>query len=293
MEIGKLHVLLKALETGNLTRTAEETGYTQSGITHMMRSIERTWGVTLLLRSHEGVSPTSDARELLPFIREACAAAERLDDRVNAILGLETGSVRVGSINSVSSHMLSPVIGRFSELHPLIDVNVRTGDYDLIEAWILDGSIDIGITKTPTDARIESIELIRDDFRVVLPREHRLAAARTVRPEDLEDEPFIMIDVGANNEFEEFFRTYDVHPNVRFRVKDDFTAMSMVENGLGVSLMAELVLTRQPYDVEVRELASPSHRTITASFLPAAATSTAVRAFLQALSLGCQEKTTP
>lgn len=283
MDGNKLQVLLKALETGNLTRTAEETGYTQSGITHMMRSIERTWGITLLVRSHEGVAPTPDAQELLPSIREACAAADRLEAHVNSILGLETGSIRIGAINSVSNHVLSPVIRRFSEQHPLVDISVRTGDYDAIERWILDSSIDIGITKKPVDARIENIELIRDGIRAVVPRGHRLAHVDAVRPGELEDEPYIMMDVGVHNEFEEYFRTHGVHPAVHFRVKDDFTAMSMVENGLGVSLMAELVLTRQPYDVVVKELTESSYRLITASFLPATATSTAVRAFLEAL----------
>ena len=64
MDSKKVSALLTAIDRGSLTAAAAELGYTQSGLTHMMNSLEDELGVSLLIRSKGGVrlSPTGPAR---------------------------------------------------------------------------------------------------------------------------------------------------------------------------------------------------------------------------------------
>ena len=67
MDTKKIRALLTALDTGSLTAAAEELGYTQSGLTHMMNSLEDELGVKLLVRSKGGV-------RLSPAVRRRASA---------------------------------------------------------------------------------------------------------------------------------------------------------------------------------------------------------------------------
>ena len=70
MESKKLEALLMAVDLGSFTKAAEVMGYTQSGLTHMMNSLEREVGFTLLERGRGGVRLTKDGERVAPAIRE-------------------------------------------------------------------------------------------------------------------------------------------------------------------------------------------------------------------------------
>ncbi len=69
MDVIKYQVFLRVVELGNLTRAAEELGYTQSAVSRIVADLEREWGVVLLTRSRTGVVLTPAGEELLPSPR--------------------------------------------------------------------------------------------------------------------------------------------------------------------------------------------------------------------------------
>ena len=68
MSVAKYQVFLKTVECGSFTAAARELNFTQSGVSHAIGSLEEELGVSLLVRSHGGVTPTADGRELLPYL---------------------------------------------------------------------------------------------------------------------------------------------------------------------------------------------------------------------------------
>lgn len=82
MESKKLEALLMAVDLGSFTKAAEVMGYTQSGLTHMMNSLEREVGFTLLERGRGGVRLTKDGERVAPAIREFLQANARLDSTI-------------------------------------------------------------------------------------------------------------------------------------------------------------------------------------------------------------------
>ena len=96
----------------------------------------------------------------------------------------------------------------------------------------------------------------------VLPEGHPLADLERIPLARLVEEPFLLLQKGANDEILQLFRAAGVMPDVRFTTWDDYAIMSMAENGLGVSILPELILRRCPYRIELRELDPPSWRDI-------------------------------
>ena len=96
-------------------------------------------------------------------------------------------------------------------------------------------------------------------------------------------EPFILLDKAGNHEVAEALAQCGVTPDVRFTTWDDYAIMAMVECGLGVSLLPELILRRVPYRIAIRKLDTPLYRDIALALPGRAHVSAAPRQFLRYL----------
>lgn len=104
--IQKYLAFLKTVEYGSFTRAGELLGYTQSNISHMVNDLETEWQVSLLERKHSGVSLTSDGTALMPYIRAVYDDYLKLQAQVDALNGLQTGILRIGTLSSVAASWL-------------------------------------------------------------------------------------------------------------------------------------------------------------------------------------------
>lgn len=92
--------------------------------------------------------------------------------------------------------------------------------------------------------------------------------------------PFMLLEKGATAEGSEIFQRYNLTPNVRFITWDDYAIMSMVESGLGISILPELILKRIPYRIVAKKLDVPAYRNIGLALRDKKASSLAVKRFL-------------
>ena len=95
MDTKKLAALAAAVRLGSFTRAAEELGYTQSGLTHMMNSLEKDVGFPVLVRSRSGVRLTPAGQRIFPLVQECLAGAEALEHEILLINTHQEESVRV------------------------------------------------------------------------------------------------------------------------------------------------------------------------------------------------------
>ena len=81
MSVAKYQMFLKTVERGSFTAAAREMNFTQSGVSHAIGSLEEELGVPRLIRSHGGVTPTADGRELMPYFEKMCAMQHQLEQQ--------------------------------------------------------------------------------------------------------------------------------------------------------------------------------------------------------------------
>lgn len=250
------------IETGSFTKAAEELGYTQSAISQMVRSLEQELSTKLLLRSRKGVSLTPDGEELLPYIRNLHNSYRTLVEKRKEMQGLESGIVRIGTFTSVSCHWLPKLMKNFKEHYPSVHFELHQGEYTSIAAWVKEGSVDFGFVNPDAVSDLTTISLGQDEMLAILPYNHPLASREKVSLEELSKEPFILLNEGDLSEPLEFFKRSNIQPNIQYRVLDDYTIMSMIENGLGISILPKLVLSRTSYKIVTKEILPPVVRTI-------------------------------
>ncbi|MGN0136422.1 LysR substrate-binding domain-containing protein [Anaerotignum sp.] len=284
MDIQKYIALLQTIEYGSITKAAEALSYSQSGISRMIQETEKELGLTLIERGRGGVRLTSEGIKLLPQIKALCSAHQALLQQADDLKGLETGLIRIGTFSSVATHWLPNIIKEFQKDHPNIEYELLLGDYREIEAWIQEGRVDCGFLRLPTLSEMDTIFLEQDDFLAILPENHPLADAERVPLKELCQEPFLLLEKDKNTEIADFFHQHNLSPNVHFTTWDDYAVLSMVECGLGVSLLPRLILRRIPYRVAIRELETPIHRKIALALRDRKTAPLAVKRFLEYLS---------
>ncbi len=279
----KFLAFIKTVEYGSFTKAAEKLNYSQSGISRMINDLEKEWSLTLLERSRSGVKLTSDGTMILPYARSLCEAYEKLQSQIDELQGLESGIIRIGTISSVATHWLPNIIKAFQKDYPGIDYELLLGDYTEIEDWIKEGRVDCGFLRLPVTPELDTIHLDRDRLLAILPENHPLAKLDKVPITALCGEPFMLLEKGAKAEISEVFERNGLTPRVHFTTWDDYAIMAMVESGLGISMLPELILKQNGHRLAIRELDVPAYRDIALALRDRKSASLAVKHFLKYL----------
>ncbi len=277
--------LQKIVKLGSFSKAAEACFCTQSAISQMISSLEDELSLRLLNRSRTGVGLTDEGKRLFPYIEKSIYAYEQLKNKASEIKGLEVGTVRIGTISSISSNWLPSVFKEFSLNWPNIEFVIKQGDYTSILEWIKTGAVDFGFLAPQTAHGIQTRFLKDGQMLAVLPKSHPLAKLDVVPLEALCSEPFILLEEGGNiYEPLEAFKSVNLKPNVRYIMHDDYSIMSLVEQGLGVSILAKLVLMHSSsYEITTRPTNPPIKRSLAVGFRDKQSLPIAARRFIELL----------
>lgn len=281
INIQKYKAFIETVKYGSFTKAAEMLNYSQSGISRMINDLEKEWNVSLLERGKFGVKLTSDGMKLLPLAKNVYREYEKLQNQVEELNGLESGLIRIGTFSSVATHWLPNIIKEFQKDYPNIDYELVLGDYKEIENWILEGRIDFGFLRLPTNPNLQTVFLEQDKLLVVLSENHPLVNVNHFPIKSLCDYPFMLLEKDKNAEISEIFNKWDISPKIHFKTWDDYAIMSMVESGLGISILPELILRRIPYHIITKELEVAAYRKIGLAFRDRKSVSLAVKKFLE------------
>jgi len=283
MNIAKYMAFVATVEYGSFTKAGEILNYTQSAVSRMINDLEKEWNITLLERNKAGVKLTSDGLSVLPYAKNLCEEYRKLQMQIDELNGLQTGIIRIGTFSSIATHWLPNIIKEFQKKYVNIDYELLLVDYTEIENWIVEGRVDCGFLKLPTLPKLETIFLQQDKLLAILPENHYLCQKEKVSLLDLCREPFLLLEKGGKSEVAELFEKSSIQPKIRFTTWDDYAIMSMVESGLGVSILPELILKRISYKIVIKELDIPAYRNIAIAMRNKKTLSLAVKKFMEYL----------
>lgn len=282
MRTSRYEIFLKIVETQSLTRTASYFGYTQSAVSQLVKALETELGVSLLIRSKSGVRLTAEGEHLLPGMRQIVAGERDLFERTLELQNLNAGLIRIGIFTSLSCQWLPPYLKQFREAYPNIGFELLQGDSVEISEWLRNGMVDVGFMTKPESEEFYFKELLDDRMNIVLPPEHPLAGG-PVSLSQLNEETFVLMESGYSQITEKMFEDAGMRPKKQYAVKDDYTVMSMVESGLGVSILPELILRRTPYRLYSFPADPAYYRRLGVSWLKKEENTIAVNKFVQLL----------
>lgn len=262
MDLKKLKVFLTVADLGNFTKAGEELGYTQSGITQMMKALEQEAGIPLFIKSHHGVKLTDEGLSLLPSIRGLLSSNESLNQEISFLKGAKRGTIKIAAFTSCTIHWLPQIIYNFQKEYPGITFDIDEGNEQDIADWIQNHKVDIGFTSFQNRQTCEFIPVCEDPMLAVMPCGHPFAAYDEVPIEWYENIPFIVSEYTHVNEVHQLLKAQNVTPDIKYTMSNDFSILSMVEHGLGISILPELIIKDRNYKFEARPLVPHAVRTL-------------------------------
>jgi DNA-binding transcriptional LysR family regulator len=241
LEVRHLAALDAVASEGSFGRAAERLGYTQSAISQQIATLEKIVGERLLERPGGARAVTlTDAGELM--LRHAEAIVARLDAvraDMSALRAGETGTLRVGTYQSVGARVLPQLIRRFRDARPGVELSLHepTTDpelYDEVER----GDLDLAFCSPPLPSGpFEAAELMSDPYILLVPADSPLARRRSASLDNLGDLPLIASHACRSGEIvEAALREAGYETTYAFRSDDNGTVQGLVAAGVGVAL---------------------------------------------------------
>lgn len=279
MTFYQLEVFIAVVETESFTQAGIKLNLSQSGVSHTIATLENELGIRLFQRNRTGIHVTEIGQKVLVHARAIVNRAEQLKQEAAVFLGLEVGKIRIGSFSSLSAKFLPKIVHHFREKYPQIDLAIYEGGYDEILTWLKQGQVDLGFVPLPQNG-VESVSFTADHLVIVLPPHHPLKAETSLCLEQIATEPFIMPKEGCDQLVKEVFRKQQLTPNTQFEIGNTETILSMVAEGLGVTIIPQLMLPKLITDVAIAQLTPIVYRNIGLSVLSLKSAPPAVHAFI-------------
>ena len=240
MDINKYRIFLQSVDCGSFSKVAEETGYTPSGIVHMMNTLESEMGFPLLVRSRRGVRLTPDGERVAPILRSLVKWEEQLHQVSSDIRGAVTGSITLGCYYSIAVNWLPEVIRQFQMDFPNIKIQMLEAVHQKLDDLLAEQRVDFCVFSAPPAGDVEWIPLQKDRMVAVLPESHPLAGAESYPIANYGVEPLIMPAEGNDYDIMRVLEKHNITPQVSYSTGEDNAALAMIEKELGVGLMNEL-----------------------------------------------------
>lgn len=262
MELKKWHVFLSVAKYGNFTKAGEELGYTQSGITQMMKALEREVGFPLFHKTNHGIFLTSEGESLFPFIRSLIAADDALKQEISFLSGANKGTLKIATYTSCAIHWVPKIIREFEKKNPEISFEIMEGHENEIADWVMNYQADIGFTSYRKNHPVDFIPVHQDKMYAILPKNHPFTEYDEIPIEWFEGLPFIICEYTYTSDIHRILKKHHIHPDIKYTTYNDSSVLSMVEHKLGLSILPELVFRGHIGDFEVRPLKPDIYRTL-------------------------------
>ena len=288
--VPQLEAFVEVARRRSVTAAAEALFVTQPALTARLNALEATLGATLLVRRRRGGAQLTEAgRIYLPYAERALEAVHEGGGVLAALAEGRAGQIAVGASPAVSTYALPPILHRFAESHPGVQLAVRTGHSEEVLELVKREQVDVALIRSLRDPEIESFTLYEDQLILVVHAGHRFAASGRARMRELGEEQFLMFDRASSYHelTSALFRESGLAPRGLMELDNIDSAKKMVEQGLGIALLPKIAVAdelRAGRLVQVRILgAEPVHRPIVAIRRLDAPPSPATDAFLRCL----------
>jgi DNA-binding transcriptional LysR family regulator len=278
ISIVQLRCFRGVAEQGSFTAAANHLCLSQSAVSQAVAGLERTLNTSLLVRGREGVTLTASGIAALAETRVALAAIERIATSTNSAAPL-SGSLRVGVVQSAAIRLLPGWMRRLRAEHPGIVITLYEGTDPEVTAWVLAGVVEIGITSR-THPDLTAKPVYQDDYVVVVPTGHPLAQHGSIGLNELDGERMLLSGGGCETLIEELLKAAASNPDIVCIVRDNATLVSMIREGLGLTIMPELALPVACDGVQLIRLRPNLRRTLHVITRPHEALGPVIMAFL-------------
>lgn len=278
MDAKKVEVLLEAIEAGSLMSVAENSGYTPSGLSHLLHRLEEELGVSIVLRTNRGIELSEEGKALLPYLKNYADSFRALEKKAELLCGKGKTVLHIGAYASIAKNWMPLLLRAFGREYPQINTELEVLSRQELYRAMKEGRLRVIFACEDKTQKYSFLHLADDPFFAVLPQNEEGLRGITTKYEncklnstitdegkkdtayftdvcseetgevnkfaikDFEKFPFIMPSYGEDVEVHEQLEQNGVKPRLLPASADDPVILGMVAGGMGVTMLSELVL---------------------------------------------------
>jgi DNA-binding transcriptional LysR family regulator len=277
----QLKAFVAVVDQGGFTAASRRLGLSQPAVSRAVATLEKELGLSLLVRSRDGLSLTEAGCVALPHAREAVRHLSLMRTEIAALAGEITGTLSLASLPSVTGTLVAPQLQTFTERHPAVTIRLLEGSEEEVRDWLDQGAAEAGVVSLPIKGLAAAV-LGEQDMVAAVPADGRLADWNEVNYAELAKEPFVRSTGGCAEVFTPVARRAGVEFDVAFEAREMSSVLEIVRAGLGVSIVPSAGLPDLLDGVVVRPLVPKTVRHL--GIAVSASASAPARAFLEQIA---------
>ena len=255
--VDRLLLLLLVFRTGSLSAAADELALSTSAVSQQISKLEREVGLPLVVRHPKGMRLTDAGVKLSSYAATIDNALTAARNEMSAFAQLDRGEVRIATFPTFAASVMPKILQYFHELHPDLDVTVRSYRLDRIEEALERREVDLATLWdypwAPIDDQIPvTTTLLKEPTMLLLPSTHALARRRVVELQEVADNPWITRSSHpVASVLGRICSEAGFAPRIVFEANDYQELLGMVAAGLGVAIAPRLAVQSHGPDVKV------------------------------------------
>jgi len=238
-DLRALRIFSLVARSGSITKVAIDLGVSQPAISRYLSLLEKQCGGYLFTRNGRGVELTELGKQVQPVVERVLDSASALNDVVAAAHGRVSGTVRIGTLPSLSDALIVPLLLRLQKDYPSIHVQIVESAAGQIESWLQHHEIDIGLPYRSHDALGTDEVLLRLPTYLIGPPGDRLTAAPQVHFDKLDGLPLVLSRKPSSVRMmlDEMGRRNNINISVSVEADSGFIQKQMVIKRAGYTLL--------------------------------------------------------
>ncbi|WP_217593915.1 LysR family transcriptional regulator [Cohnella sp. GbtcB17] len=244
MEFRQLEYFVAVSEELHFTRAADKIGISQPNLSLQIKALEEEIGMPLFDRIGKRIALTEAGSLLLSHTRSMFQNFQNALHEIDDLRHQRGGNLSVGALPSELDFHLTPMFIRFMKKYPNIKLKIAS-DVNLAEL-VLKTEIDIGITVKPLfDPRLVVRPLAREEYGVVVSKEHKLSAKESISLIELKELSVVMYPrefCWARKFVEDWCQRHGFNLNVLVETSSLSSILQFVKENIGVAVVANSLL---------------------------------------------------
>lgn len=248
MNLHHLRLFAAVVDAGGFTKAAGVLNLSQPAISKSVKELESELSLSLIDRSGRTLRLTDAGKSLYARARELFGVERIAERELRELRGLKRGVLRIAASTTIATYMLPPVLGRFHLRHPGMRIRTSSANTRAVLRLLVESRVDVALVEGPVShPRVEIVPWREDELVVIAHPDHHLLRARTVTPQTIAGEPFLVREPGSGTRVvtEQAFARHGLRLTNTMRVGGTEAMKQGVAAGLGFAIVSRAAAADQ------------------------------------------------
>lgn len=265
MTLRHMNIFVSVYEHNSITKAANALHLAQPSVSLAIKELEDYYGICLFDRIGRGICPTQAGKEFYAYAIHIVTLFDELEQKVKNWDNV--GTLRIGASIMIGTHILPSLVKEYQQTAPNLRMEVAINKSAIIEQYILDNKIDIGLIENePKQAGILAVPFTEDSLCAIVPNSDPLASQKYVTLEELAARPFLMREKGSAGReiLDACFSMEKLSVRPLWESSSTQAIVKGVAAGLGVAVLPYLLIKKdaEEHNVSLLPFATPLKRNL-------------------------------